>query len=197
MERGEKIAIGVLAVAVIAAVAVFAYYQLPEDDGGCGDTVLTVTYQGDEWSYTLCDLKDMDGITGDGGWRTRKPRIEGPWQFTGVSLSTLFEEIQVPVGENASVTVTDTGDPDDPDDNYSLTLDSEMLKGNMTTYDDSGNVTNDTAAPIPMLAYRQDGEALDDEDQPLRMAFVVQEGDIYTSSRNWVSSVDLVDITTG
>lgn len=196
MEQGEKIAIGVLAVAVIAAVAVFAYYQLPEDDGGCRDTMLTVTYQGDEWSYTLCDLKDMDSTTGDGGMKTRAG-IRGPWTFTGVRLSTLIQNLPAPIGGNISVTVTDSADPDNASDDYSRTFDSQMLRGNITVYDASGNVTTDTAAPVPILAYRRGGEALDEDNKPLRVAFVVQEGDVYTSSRDWVSSVDLVDITTG
>ncbi len=183
--------------AIIAAVGVFAYYRLPEDDGGCGDTVLSVSYQGDKWTYSLCDLKDMDSTTGQGGMRTSIGTIKGPWTFTGVSFSDLIHELSVPIGGNVSVTVTDIADPDNASDDYSRTLDSEMLKGNMTVYDSSGNVTNTSATPAPVLAYQVDGEDLEDDDKPLRIAFVVQEGDVYTSSRNWVSSVDHIEITTG
>ena len=187
--------VGVLVVAIIAAVGVFIYYELPEDDGGCGDSVLTVTYQGDEWTYTVCDLKDLSSMTGEGGMKTSIETIKGPWQFTGVSFPDIIQDLSVPIGGNISVTVTDTADSNNASDDYSRTFDAEVLRGNMTVYDASGNITNDSARPIPILAYKMNGEAVADEDGPLRVAFVAQDGEVYTPSRNWVKSVDQVEVT--
>ncbi|MFO8133769.1 MAG: hypothetical protein R6U10_07580 [Thermoplasmatota archaeon] len=198
MERGEKIAVGVLAVAVIAAVGVFAYYELPGDDGdSCGDPVLTVSHQGKEWTYTLCELKDMDSTTGRGGMKTTIGTMQGPWRFKGVSFSALIQGLPTPVEGPVSVTVVDTADPGNISDDYRRTFDAQVLRGNMTVYDASGNVTDDTATPVPILAYIMDGDAIGEEDGPLRVAFVTQNGDIYTSSRNWVKSVDRVEVTNG
>jgi|GEM_PF-3597649 len=187
MERGEKIVVGVLAVAIIAAVGVFAYYELPGDDSdGCGDTVLTVSYQGEEWTYTLCELKDMDSTTGQGGMKT-KAGITDPSSFQGVSFATLLADIDVLPTAGLQATVIAA-------DGWSQTFDTAAITGNVTTYDATGNITNDTVQPLPMFAYRQDGNAISDDDGPIRVAYVAAQP-VYTSSRYWVKQVVRVNIS--
>ena len=185
MERGEKIVVGVLAVAIIAAVGVFAYYQLPEDDGGCGDTVLTVSYQGDEWTYSLCDLKDLDSTSGQGGMNT-KAGISGPWTFRGVSFTTLLADIDVLPTPGLHMNVVAA-------DDWTRSFDMAAITGNVTTYDASGNITEPAATPIPVLAYRQNDSSIGDEDGPLRAAYVAEQP-VYTRSGYWVKQVVHIDV---
>ncbi len=186
MEQGEKIVVGVLAVAIIAAVGVFAYYELPgDDDSGCRDTALTVSYRGEKWTYTLCELKDMDSTTGQGGMKT-KAGITEPSSFQGVSFATLLADIDVlpTAGLQAKVVAAD---------GWNQTFDTAAITGNVTTYDATGNITNDTAQPIPVFAYRQDGSSIAADDGPVRVAYVAAQP-IYTSSRYWVKQVVHIDV---
>lgn len=187
MEKGEKIVIGVLAVAIIAAVGVFVYYELPEgDSNGCEDTVLTVTYQGDDWTYTLCDLKDLDSTTGEGGMNT-KAGITDSSSFKGVSFATLLANIGVLPTPGLQMSVVAA-------DDWSQTFDMAAITGNVTTYDATGNETNESAKPVPLFAYRQDDSSIGEEDGPIRVAYVAEQP-VYTSSRYWVKQVVQVNIS--
>jgi len=180
VDNGNKIIMGLLAVAIIIAVGVFAYYAWWPDENG-GETVLTVTYGVDQvWDYTLDDLKNMEAYTGVGGMVT-KTDVKEPSNFTGIRLKTLIQKLGI--GSNTSIAVQITAL-----DGYSQVFNESAINGFVDVYEPSGNLTDATSYPALILAYEENGVRISDEDGPVRVAFV-SESVVYTNSKYWVKQV--------
>lgn len=184
-DKDNKFFIGLLAMAIVVAIGVFAYYQLPQEkNSGCGGNVLTVTYQGEEWSYTLCDLQNLESYTGIGSMKTQRG-IKDPHTYTGVRFAALLQEMDI---DQASVAVNVTAA-----DGYYQIFNQSVLRGDIEVYDQAGNITNASAEPVFIIAYQQNGEDIGEEDGPLRVACVGEEN-IITSSKYWVKQVVRIEV---
>jgi len=181
-DNNNKLVTGLLAVVIIIAVGVFAYYEWPASEGE--EAILTVSYNGQRWNYTLDDLEDMEDYTGQGSMKT-KSGVRDPVTCTGVRFTTLFQEIGV---EEDSVSANITAA-----DGYYQIFNQSLLNGELEVYDPSGNVTNASATPVLIIAYRQNGGYIDEEDGPLRVVFVGEEN-IITSSKYWLKQVASIDV---
>jgi len=202
--KNEKIITIVLAIIISIAAITIMYVSLPNDsdadtddqeDDTNGDTppveeenILTLIYGEEELEYTLSELEEMEAYSGSGSQikigALPDIIIKGPYNFTGVRFSTLFNEIDnLPSNYSITITATD-GYPSPP-------FSKNNVDGFTDIYNDTGNVTGNSGATM-VLAYKEDGEYISEEDGPLRVVFVGE--DIITASDLWAKMVATIEI---
>jgi len=193
--KTNKIIAVVLVVALIVALGVFIFVNLPKQTTPNGGTtnppetsIITVYYNGTHWNYTLAELEALPVMTGSGSYIKVKAlptvNINGPFNFTGVDIKVLLDQIPN-LPENYSLIATGS-------DNYSITYTHDQIQGDVTVYDESGNITG-TRGVTMLLAYKQDGQYITDPAAgPLRIVFVDQ-GTI-TPSTLWAKLVVSLEI---
>ncbi len=183
-----------LVVALVIAIGVYLVVNLPKQTAPTGETilpttpVLSVSYNGTRWNYTLEDLKNLPVMTGSGSYIKLKllptVNINGPYNYTGINLAALLDRIQN-LPSNYSVISTSS-------DNYTVTYTYGQIHGTVDVYDHSGNLSG-TGGVTMLLAYQQDGNDITDPTEgPLRIAFIDHEA--ITSSALWSKSVVSLEI---
>lgn len=200
VDRNQKIITILLAVVILAAVVTLVYINLPSKSSsnqintsetlGSNETVLLTVFFGDEQkNYTLSDLEKIEEYEGTGSYIKTKLLpdtvvIEGPYNFTGVKMSTLLDDFN-DLPENYNITVTAS-------DGWSKKFTKDNVTGVIDVYNDSGVVVGNSGATM-VLAYKENGEYLtNDTGGPLRIVFV---GDnVVTASNLWVKMVTSIEI---
>jgi len=171
----DKIVAGVLIAAIIIAIGVFAYYNLPEKENE--SPILTISYGNENYTYTLLQLEKIDAFSGKGGYKTSHGFIRHPENYTGVKMTELLDEIGTAGNHGIEVIAKD---------GYSVNYTYDEINGNVTVYDSSGNETG-TGGVTMVLAYSENGN-YNFDDGPLRIAYVSEQGAI-TSSKLWAKWV--------
>jgi len=205
-ENGSnKIITIVLAIIITFAAIAIIYVNLPEgtkttddtddetqdeteDEEEPEDVILTITYESEIYEYSLSDLEDMESYIGSGSYIKTKALpeviINGPYTFTGIKFTTLMDQIDdIPKNYNITVTATDGWNSE-----YTMS----QINGNVDTYNETGNITEGDTV-IMILAYKEDGEYITDEEiGPLRIAFLGE--DVITASNLWSKMVESIEI---
>ncbi len=193
-----------LAVIICIAAIVLLYVNLPQDSTDTTDdnqnteplVLLTLIYNNTENEYTLEELENFTSVTDTGRYVKSKllpdtvlitPDLnESAWSFTGVAVKTLIDEFEnIPDKYNITVTASD---------DWTSEYTKDQVEGTIDIYNETGNVTSTTGATM-ILAYTQDGEYIDEEDGPLRIALIGD--DVITSSNLWskmVVSIEIVEV---
>jgi len=127
-------------------------------------------------------LRSLDPITGEGGYKKKSGDIIGPFNFTGVAISTLLEEY-VTLPENYILIARSS-------DGYSSEYTKSIVEGTVNGYDSTGSPLNAINSTM-IIAYEQDGSSITDGG-PLRLVFLNEDGNL-TDGFRWVS--DVVSIT--
>jgi len=159
-----------------------------EDEEEPEDVILTITYESEIYEYSLSDLEDMESYIGSGSYIKTKALpeviINGPYTFTGIKFTTLMDQIDdIPKNYNITVTATDGWNSE-----YTMS----QINGNVDTYNETGNITEGDTV-IMILAYKEDGEYITDEEiGPLRIAFLGE--DVITASNLWSKMVESIEI---
>ena len=202
-----------LVVIICIAAVVLLYVNLPKDETTDDDAdentndntnnnetmepviLLRVTYNDTQNEYTLEDLENFTSTTGTARYIKTSPFLssasviiippmnETANEYTGVKILTIIEDIEnLPERYNLTLSAPD---------GYGTTLNNSEINGNMVTYTEDGNET--TADLSVILAYKQNGEYLSEDDGPLMIAIVGDEP--ISLSNIWVSNVVLIEIT--
>jgi len=172
----EKIVIGVLVGIFILNIAFQIYIRLPDDEMR-EENILTVFYDDKKWGYALSELQDIDEYSGIGSMMTQFT-IKGPYNFTGVRFSELFQGLDIDEGAMGVWIIAADG--------YNKTFTSDELQGNISVFDESGN---NSGIPVELLlVYSQNGDVLNSDDGPLRLAYVGQSNCV-TLSSYWIKQV--------
>jgi hypothetical protein len=144
------------------------------------DTILTVTNGTKTVSYSLADLKAMPSISGWGGMSTMHGNVSST-QYKGVSMSTLLKAVGG-MTDKESLVVT-------AKDNYTRTLTyDQVVNGNFTVSDTSGNQITPSTKPVLFVVYEQSGAALDSESGPLMLGIMTAQNQL-TGGDNWVKEL--------
>jgi hypothetical protein len=181
----DKILTGMLVVLILIAAIVVIYYNLPENEEK-KEILLRVSSEGGTWEYGLNDLENLDEYRGYGGMKT-KAGMKGPNEYTGLRVSILLEKVGI------STNVTDVQLRVIAADGYNTTFEATALEGFSEVYDASGNSTDGTATLI--IAYKENGVYVDEENGPLRMAYI-GEDPLFTNSSFWVKQVTTIEAYT-
>ncbi len=144
------------------------------------DTILTVTNGTKTVSYSLADLKALASISGWGGMSTMHGNIAST-QYKGVAMSTLLKAVGG-MSSTQSLVVT-------AKDNYTRTLTyDQVVNGNFTVSDTSGNQITPSTKPVLFVVYQQGGAALDSESGPLMLGIMTAQNQL-TGGDNWVKEL--------
>lgn len=195
----NKSIVAILAVVVIASVGIYIFTNLPQertddndDNGGVlpGQTVLTVTYNGEQINYTFEQLEAFPSYTGSGGYRTSKPSIKGIGNYTGVTIASLVDVFRdIPM--NYSLIVNSS-------DGEGTTYNHSAVLGNVDIYnpDNASDATPISQGGLTMvLAYQFNGNYLNEsQDGKLKIVFLDNEGSITNAGLWWkyVVSIEVI-----
>jgi PKD repeat protein len=138
------------------------------------DTILTITYNGNQKIYTLEDLENMVSITGYGGRLNTIGSIAGPFEYKGVPISALANEFSSIPTLYTLTTISDDG--------YIYNYTQGEIQGNVQVYDKAGNEQGIGGVTM-ILAYEEEG-IKDFSGGPLRIAYVDDEEQL-TDSFLW------------
>jgi len=196
MADNNKLITAILAIVVIISAITILYISLPEektDDNQDGTTVtdkiiFNVTYNSDITSYTLEDLEALESYTEEGtyikvGWLEENQVVtEGPYEYTGVRIATLLDQIDN-LPENYSIIAYSS-------DGRTTDYTKENVTGQVDIYNESGIIIG-TSGSTMILAYKIDGEYFEEDTGPIRIAFC---NEYYTPSNLWAKMVDNIEI---
>lgn len=187
-----------LAIIIVVAIGVVIYTNLPDADekdnqptNGSDSFLLTVSYNGEETSYTLDELKEFDTMTGYGGYRTNFPSIKGQGTYTGVVVTSLVEDIAGDITNySLKVVANENGIIENQTYNYSV------IKGNVNIYNASNtSEIIETGGVTMILCYQADGQSLNaSKDGTIKVAFVNNEEEKITSAFLWWKFVESIEI---
>ncbi|MGY5852504.1 MAG: hypothetical protein RTU92_02945 [Candidatus Thorarchaeota archaeon] len=145
-------------------------------------TALTVNITGLLYTYAMSDLKSMDPITGNGGYKKTTGTIVGPFEYTGVSIRSLLNEIGG-LPESYSIGVSSR-------DGYTPIFNKSQVEGILEGYDPEGNPFGAINCTL-IIAYYENGSALT-EGGPLRAVILNEDGNL-SDGPLWAK--DVVSIT--
>ncbi len=193
-----------LIIVIIIALAAFAYTTFTPPGENTDDTqdqqngpshtkepptALTLTNQDTTYTYTKTDITTMPATTGYGGYRTSFPSIKGQGNYTGIPIVELLE----PLTQNLttySITVI-------AEDGYISNYSYDEIMGNVSLYD-STNASNEepisTGGVTLLLAYKYEGQPLDEETDGTFKIVYIDGTNAITSSRYWAKFVVEIQI---
>jgi len=141
--------------------------------------VLTLNYGGTTLSFTMSDLKAMTPTSGQGGYRTGGGSIRGPYDITGVAISTLLAMLP-PLPSNYTLTTV-------AGDGYEVQYTMKIVGGNLTGYTPTGDPL-DVIYSTMVLAYEIDGSPIPEGDGPLKITYINEDGNL-TDGFLWAKNV--------
>ena len=187
-----------LAIVIVTAIGVFVFTNLEStnqnnddpSDANTNDetkedeeTLLTIVHKDNNYSYTLSDLENVESYTKPGRKIKSNGVIIGPYNYTGVKITTLMDEIGI-LAEPYEITITAS-------DGYNKTFTKNQTQGILDFYNEDGNITENGSATM-IVAYQEDGVYYDEE-YPLRIAFIGEYMPI-TSSSLWIKMITTIEI---
>jgi hypothetical protein len=197
-EKNNSNKITAILLAIIICVSIFAiiYVNLPQtteynnketnnnEEKKEEEVLLTITYYDQELTYTLKQLEALTSYDGLGGKINKKSTITGPYNYTGVEISTFLNELDNPP-DRYYITTTSS-------DFYRQEFTYEQISGNVTLYNETRYETGQGNLKM-IISYKQEGEYLTDpEGGPLMVAFIE---DYYTDSNLWTRMLVSLEIT--
>ena len=184
--KGDNIITIIVAVALLAAAIIVIYTSFDSDDTKNNETLLTVFYQENQWNYTMSDLENLDRYTAEGSMIKSSGTISGPYEFGGVPITTLLENVNITDFTSFELNVTSA-------DGWFSIFNDNAITGNVSVFDETGNEINWSKSVILLLAYAEDSTEISEENGPLRIVYV-GEGNPITSSEYWVKQVVSIEI---
>ena len=188
----------VLAIVITFAAIAILYVSLPEENTKDNDTsneneesqteeeiILTINYNDEIIEYTLIDLETLEAYTGIGGYINKVNITTGPFEYTGITVTSLVDQVTNPP-EQYSIKIKSS-------DGWEAEYDTDQIQGNVDLYNETG--AKKGIGNVKMIvAYKEDGNYITDpENGPLRIAYV---DDYYTSSSLWsrlIVSIEIIE----
>jgi len=193
----NKIITAVVTIAVILAIAVLIYVNLPkqtetpQDNTNDHKTIpptLILIYNDEQINFTLGQLERLEPYTAKGGYRTQSGFVKGVGNYTGVNITTLIDTLQ-PIPYRYSLQVISD------DGNYSFNYSTVM--GYVNVYDlENASILIGKRNMTMVLAYQFEGDALNEtSDGKLKIVFLDENGSI-TESALWRKKVNSIRVIT-
>jgi len=130
-------------------------------DGIGATNAITLTYNGQQKTYSIEDLLAFDSISGSGGKIKVTGTISGPFEYTGVLITTLAHEFPGLSSTFSLVAIADDG--------YTVSYTYDEIQGNVMVYDTEGQEIGIGGVSM-ILATMEDGQT--DYDGAYRIAFI-------------------------
>ena len=173
-----------MGIIIASGVGLGVYFGVFYDNNDQQTNQVILTLEGTTLTknYTLSDLMNYPNITGSAGYRKSTGTLVGPNLYRGVELNVLLEDIGgLAPGEEIDVIA---------EDGYKVTFTSEILNGNLPSYDsDTGEYLGIGEFYI-VLAYEIDGVINTGGVGVLRIVAIPIGGESYfTDGSPWVKDV--------
>jgi len=185
--KSNKLITITLALIITIAAITIIYINLPKDENGTeindgneqeNEIVLQMLYNDTYKNYTLDQLENLETFTGSGGYIKSNNITVGPYELTGVKISTILNQYNIE-SENYSISVKAA-------DNFTRNFTLSEINGEITVFNETGEQIG--IGDVTMIInYKQDGEYLDESEGPLRLGFIYEDG--FTSSKIWIKQV--------
>jgi DMSO/TMAO reductase YedYZ molybdopterin-dependent catalytic subunit len=140
---------------------------------------LVVDVEGEVEEFTLADIMEMASVSGEGGYKRNSGTISGPYNFAGVSVLSLIEQITT-LPSNYTLTAYSS-------DGWSSQYTKAVVEGTVNGYTPAGDPL-DVIHSTMVLAYEMDGSPVGEEDGPLRIVFLNEDGNL-TDGYRWARQV--------
>jgi DMSO/TMAO reductase YedYZ molybdopterin-dependent catalytic subunit len=127
-------------------------------------------------------LRTFVSVTGEGGYKKKSGDIIGPFNFTGVPLTTLLQEFVTLPGNYILIAHSSDG--------YTSEYTKSVVEGIVNGYTPTGAPLEEINSTM-VLAYEQDGVPITDGG-PLKIVFLNADGNL-TDGNRWAK--DVVSIT--
>jgi len=184
-KKSNKIISIVLLLIIIVAAITIIYINLPKDETENNngneqenEIVLQTLYNDVYINYTLDQLEDLESLTFSGGYINAVNVTSGPYELTGVRLSTLLNQYNI-LSQNYSISVKTA-------DNSTKIFNLSYINGEIPIFNETGGQIGSSGATM-IIYYKENGEYLDVSDGPLRLGFIYENG--FTSSNKWIKQV--------
>jgi len=183
----NKIITIVLALIITVAAITIIYINLSKDENETeningnnqeNEIVLQTLYDDIYINYTLDQLQDLELITGSGGYINSVNVTTGPYELTGVSITTILDQFDI-LSENYSIRIKAA-------DDYTKIFNLSYINGDIPVFNEAGEQIG-TGGVTMIINYKENGEYLDYSVGPLRLAFIYEDG--FTSSKIWIKQV--------
>lgn len=179
----QLITLGLLIIIIIAAI-ILLYVNLSRTENIIQDeNILNIKYGDQQINYTISELESLESYTGIGGFINRVNKTYGPFEYTGVTISYLIEQM-TNIPENYSLLITAS-------DGWETTFDLNEIHGIVEIYNETGTKEG-TGNTTMIIAYKENREYITNPDEgPFRVTYV---DDYYTSSSLWSRMVESIEI---
>lgn len=148
-------------------------------------TALVVDVDGTVEGYPMGDITEMTSVSGEGGYKRSTGTISGPYNFTGVSVLALIEQVATLPTNYTLVAYSSDG--------RISQYTKAVVEGTVNGYTPTGDPLDEIHSSM-VLAYERDGSPVGDEDGPLRIVFLNEDGNLTDGSR-WAKKVVNLTIT--
>jgi len=150
-------------------------------------TLTIVASNGTQVILNSTDIAGLASYRAAGGYKNSIGTLVGPFNYTGVPLTTLLDLVGGITSVNSLKVIAS--------DNYTAMLTYDQVKsGNFTTYDPvTGNPVQHNESLTAMLAYYKNDVNLTSDEGPLRLVIVGPES-LLTDSINWVKYVVKLEV---
>jgi len=151
------------------------------------ENILSIIYESQEINYTLSELEELEAYPGNGSLIKTKVLpdviIDGPYNFTGVKFTTIISQMDnLPNNYNITVTASD---------GWTTVFTKDQINGEIEVYNETGDIIEGGNVSM-ILAYKEDNEYINEEDGPLRIAFIGENA--ITASNLWSKMVETIEI---
>jgi len=143
------------------------------------EPVLTLVSGDATVTLTMKQIRDLPATEGLAGIMTSTGRMVGPYPVKGVLLTTLLDQVGG-LSDDQSVEIT-------AEDGYSMTFSARQIKnGEFVTYDPATGDEIAHLAPLQVLiAYEENGEPLDPEEDGALRLVVVSDSNLQVVDGHW------------
>jgi len=185
--KSNKIITIVLALVITIAAITILFISLPKNENEMennngndqeNEIVLSTFYDDQYINYTLNQLEDLESFSGSGGYIKSNNVTSGPYELTGVRISTILNKFDI-ISKSYSISVKTS-------DDFTKIFNLSYINGDIAIFNEIGEEIGNSGATM-IIFYKQDGEYLDETDGPLRSGFIYEDG--FSSSGIWMKQV--------
>lgn len=199
--KTNKIIGAALTITIIISISIFVYINLPkqtvvveDDDDNTinknAPSIFSLIYDDEQKNFTLSELQQIETYTAKGGYRTQSGFIKGFGNYTGVNITTLIRMFTPPL-YLYSLMITS-------EDNETQLFNFTTIQGQVDVFDPDNASNPDPIGKgnlTMMVAFRYEGNLLDESnDGTLKIVFVDEQGSVTQSSLWWkkVTSIRII-----
>ncbi len=148
-------------------------------------SVLTVKVGNNTQEFTMVDIMNLPETSGEGGYMKSTGTIVGPFNYSGVEVKTLLEDVgELPAGYRIEVKTLD---------DWTSYFTQANVEGVFSGYTPDGEPLGRIESTL-ILAYHLNDSPLSSDVGPLRMVMLNEDGNL-TDGHLWARRIVSIEVT--